>query len=201
MARLVPELFGHVIGDRRNRAGILHQLAEQRAKQEQREELRQKPGGAAHKSLGPVGEQGLAGEQRRQHGRDGREQQHAPSLERQPDQHAQSDQNAQQANEVGKAHDFSTPRVKRRDRRSSGRRVGAVDAEEFIGAARPSALSRDRNSHSALTFDEAPILGEFVGHDAMGQHSRPNACLRRCPDRRPDAAARSSAIPSTAAIE
>ena len=36
---LRAELLGHEIGDRRHRAAVLHQLAEQRAEQEEREEL------------------------------------------------------------------------------------------------------------------------------------------------------------------
>ena len=62
---LRAELLGHEIGDRRHRAAVLHQLAEQRAEQEERKELGQKAGRAAHERLRPVGEQRLPRKKRR----------------------------------------------------------------------------------------------------------------------------------------
>jgi lambda family phage portal protein len=55
-----PQAQGHEVRDRRDRAAVLHQLAEQGGEQEQREELRQEARGAAHEGLGPVCERRLA---------------------------------------------------------------------------------------------------------------------------------------------
>ena len=60
IARLLAETLGHEIRDRGHRAAVLHELAEQRAEQKQRKELRQKTRGAAHEDLCPIGKQRLA---------------------------------------------------------------------------------------------------------------------------------------------
>ena len=54
------KLLGHEASDDFDRAAVLHELAEQGAKEKQREELRQELRGAAHEGLGPVGEERLA---------------------------------------------------------------------------------------------------------------------------------------------
>jgi hypothetical protein len=65
---------------------ILHQLAEHRAEQKQRKELRQKCRGAAHEGLRPVGEQRFAAKGGGNERRRRRQHQHAPAAEREPDQ-------------------------------------------------------------------------------------------------------------------
>jgi hypothetical protein len=106
------ELLGHEARDGGNRARVFHQLAEHRAEQKQRKELRQESRGAAHEGLRPVGEQRLAakggGEERR--GR--RQHQYAPAAESEPNQKQQADKNAE------KSH-LNTRSAARRDRRWS----------------------------------------------------------------------------------
>ena len=82
-------------GDGGDRAAVLHQLAEQRAEQKQRKELREEARRADHEGLRPVGEQRLAGEQRCDQGRERRQQQHAPAPEGERDQKAEPDQDAE----------------------------------------------------------------------------------------------------------
>ena len=60
-----PKPLGHEFCDRRHRARILHELAEQRAQKKDREELHHELGRARHEGLRPMGEQRLAGQRRR----------------------------------------------------------------------------------------------------------------------------------------
>ena len=53
--------------------------------------------GAAHEGLRPVGQQRLAGEQRRDQGRQRRQQQHAPAAEGERDQQAEAEQDAEKS--------------------------------------------------------------------------------------------------------
>ncbi len=59
---LRTQAFGHVLGDRRYRAAVFHQLAEQRAKKKDRKELHDEARRTAHERLRPMGEQRLAGQ-------------------------------------------------------------------------------------------------------------------------------------------
>ena len=58
---LRAQALGHVFGDRGHRARILHELAEQRAKEKDREELHDELRRARHEGLRPMREQRLAG--------------------------------------------------------------------------------------------------------------------------------------------
>jgi hypothetical protein len=62
----------HEVGDGGNRAAVFHQLAEQSAKQKDREELREESRGALHERLRPVSEQRLARERCGEQGGGGR---------------------------------------------------------------------------------------------------------------------------------
>ena len=76
----LAERFGHEVGDRRDRAAVLHQLAEHGAEQKQRKELRQKPRGTAHEDLRPVAPAAARPPNSRGNQRGGRrKQQHAPA--------------------------------------------------------------------------------------------------------------------------
>ena len=67
-------------------SAVVHQLAEQRAKQEQGKELRHKLCRASHEGLRPVRKQRLAGRGRCNERRSWSEQKHAPAFVGQPDQ-------------------------------------------------------------------------------------------------------------------
>ena len=82
---LRAQLLRHEAGDRPDGAAVLHQLAEQGAEQEQREELRHEPRGAAHEGLRPVRQQGLAGEGGGDQCGGRRQQQHRPATIGEPD--------------------------------------------------------------------------------------------------------------------
>ena len=88
------------VGDRRHRAAVVHELAEQGAEQKQREELREEGRRAEHEGLGPARQQRLAGECGGEQGRRGSEQQYAPAAQRQPDQQRQAEQDPDQAHDV-----------------------------------------------------------------------------------------------------
>jgi len=104
-----PQLLGHEIGDRGDRPRVFHQLAEQGAEQKERKELGEEPRPAAHERLGPVGEDGLARDERRDDRGDRREQKNAPAFEGEPDQDAEADENPQKAYEIGAAHRLRPP--------------------------------------------------------------------------------------------
>jgi hypothetical protein len=57
---LRPKTLGHIFGDRRHRARVLHQLAEQGAKEKNREELHDELRRARHEGLRPVRKQRFA---------------------------------------------------------------------------------------------------------------------------------------------
>jgi hypothetical protein len=97
----LAELLGHEAGDGGDRAAILHQLAEHRAEQKQRKELRQESRGAAHEGLRPVGEQRLAAKGGGNERCGWRQHQHAPAAEREPDQKQQTDEDAEQSHLKG----------------------------------------------------------------------------------------------------
>jgi hypothetical protein len=90
-----PESFGHELRNGGDRATVVHQLAEQRTKQEQRKELRNEACGRTHEGLGPVGEQWIARESRRDQCRDGRQPEHAPAAKSQPDEQSEAEQDAE----------------------------------------------------------------------------------------------------------
>ena len=91
------ELLGHETRHGGDRAAVFHQLAEHRAEQKQRKELRQKRRGAAHEGLRPVGEQRLAAKGGGNERRGWRQHQHAPAAEREPDEKQQADKDAEQS--------------------------------------------------------------------------------------------------------
>ena len=80
-----PELLGHEAGDGFDRAAVVHQLAEERAEQKERKELREELGGAAHEGFRPMGKQRLSRRGSGDEGRGRRQQQHAPAAIGQPD--------------------------------------------------------------------------------------------------------------------
>ncbi len=91
---LGPEPLGHEGRDRRHRAGVLHQLAEQRAEQKDREELHDELGGARHERLRPVREHRLPRQPRGDDRGRGREQKNAPAAIGEPDEETERDEDA-----------------------------------------------------------------------------------------------------------
>lgn len=89
------ELLSHEMSDGRHRAAIVHQFAEERAEQEDREELRDEARAAVHESDSPMSEQRLPCEGRRDQRRDRREQQHAPPAVGEADQNAERNENSE----------------------------------------------------------------------------------------------------------
>ena len=90
------QLFRHEMGDGRHRPAVVHQLAEHRAQQEQREELQDEARGRTHERHRPVREQRLARRNGRDQRRDGRQHQHAPAAKREPDEDAKTHQDTDQ---------------------------------------------------------------------------------------------------------
>src|SRR5215831_5468474 len=76
--------FGHEARNGGHAAAVVHELAEQGAKQKQREELRQESRRAAHEGLCPVGEQRLQREDGGKQRGGWSEKEHAPAAQRQP---------------------------------------------------------------------------------------------------------------------
>jgi len=93
----LPKLFCYELRNRRDRAAVFHQFAEQRAEQKQWKELRQEMRRAAHKGLGPMGKQRFPGRCRGDQSGRRREQQDAPASIGQGDQEQESDQDSKQA--------------------------------------------------------------------------------------------------------
>ena len=192
---LRPEPLGHEARDRRHRAAVLHQLAEQRAEQEQREELHEESRRRAHEGLRPVGEQRLArdggGDQRR----GGRQHQHAPAAKGQPDE--------QRRGRAGcRAVRCPWPQTpsSSASRSSVERTPRSAPCASRNAVARLAALVAQHAEERPFG-DELRRIAEFehdVARDAVDAHPRPDARPRRCRDRRPAAAARSRAAPSAA---
>ena len=112
-----PQLLRHEIGDRGHRAAIFHQLSEQGAQQEDREELRDKVRRAVHENLRPIGNHPAAGESGDQNRRRRGEQQDAPAPERQPDEEREGEQDAEKPDHVTRSR-RSTSSGRILDRRS-----------------------------------------------------------------------------------
>src|SRR5271166_6239978 len=108
---LRPQLLCHETGDRGDRTAVLHQLAEQRPKQEQREKLRDKARRVVHEGLRPVGERRPSRESGGDQGRPGCQQQDAPAPIRQPDEEPQAEQDTEQSHP---SNALQQPRCRRR---------------------------------------------------------------------------------------
>jgi hypothetical protein len=80
------QTLGHEASNGRHGAAVLHELAEQRAKEKNWEELHDESCSAAHEGLRPMGEQRLSRQARRQDRRGRSEQKHAPAAIGEPDQ-------------------------------------------------------------------------------------------------------------------
>jgi hypothetical protein len=92
------KLVGDEASNDLDRAGILHQLAEQSTEEEQREELGEEFCRPLHEGQSPMRQQRLAGRARSDEGSGGRQQQNAPAAIRQPDQDEKTKEDA------GKSH-------------------------------------------------------------------------------------------------
>src|SRR5208282_5356923 len=97
---LRSQLFRHKIGNRRDGTTVLHQLAKQGPKQEQRKKLRDKSRPAVHESLRPVGEYWPSGERGGDKRRPGSEQQDAPAAIREPDEEREAEQDTKQSHRL-----------------------------------------------------------------------------------------------------
>ena len=97
MARPEPNFLVIKLGDRLDRAAVLHELSEQGPEQKQREELRKELGPANHENLGPVREKRLSRGRGRHERRSGRKQQNAPAPIGEPDQQSKGDDDAKKS--------------------------------------------------------------------------------------------------------
>src|SRR6516165_6337151 len=86
-----PQPFGHEPRDGGHAAAVVHELAEQGAKQKQREELGQEGRRTAHEGLCPVGEQRLQRECGGKQRGGWSEKEHAPAAQREPNEQRQSE--------------------------------------------------------------------------------------------------------------
>ena len=142
-----------------------------------------KAGCVAHEGLRPVCQQRLACQERSNQGAQRREKENAPAPIGEPDQQTKSDQDSDdthcassswQASFTDKLIRLSTPPAEHRDRRSTCcrdlRRDWSGNRRRSSG---PPPCSIARNSHSALSFDDAPNSASLVGHDPVGSHARP----------------------------
>jgi hypothetical protein len=119
---LGAQALGQILGDGLNRTAGFHQLAEQRAKQKDREKLRDKAGRVAHESLGPVCQQRLACQQRSNQGTQRREKQNGPAPIGKPDQQTERDQDS------GDAHHASSSQ----QARSTGKLIQSALRQQHI---------------------------------------------------------------------
>ena len=137
------KIFGHEAGDSLDGAAVLHQLPEQRPKQEQGKELSQKFCRTAHERLCPMRKQRRTCRSRR-HQSGGRcQQQHAPAAKGEPNQQSERGQDAKQTH--GSA--LCQQHVDIRGRALT--KVFAVLLEE--GAGGPPALGTQHQKEVALT--------------------------------------------------
>ena len=145
---MAAQALAHDLGDGRDSATILHELAEDGPQQKQRKELSEKAGSSSHEGLRPVGEERLAGERGSDERSSGSEQKHAPAAkgkchekpkaEQMPSRPIASDA-LQQAVEV--------------ERRTLAE-IASVVPQEGLAEERPASRNMRRKSHSALSFEE-----------------------------------------------
>jgi hypothetical protein len=90
------QLLDDEVRDRLGGAAVIHELAEQRAEQEQGKELTEKLRRAGHERLRPMGEQGLPRERRHDERCRGRQEENAPATIGERDQHSDSEKYAHQ---------------------------------------------------------------------------------------------------------
>ena len=103
------KLLRHEASDGLNRAAVLHQLPEQRAKQEDREEFHHELCGAAHESLRPMGKKRLLGEGGGHERRGRSEDEHAPSAIGEPDEKPERNQDAEEPHQTCSKSTLSFP--------------------------------------------------------------------------------------------
>ena len=132
-----------------DRAAVFHQLAEKCAEQKNREELREKLRRASHEGLRPVRKQRFARESRGDKGGSGCQQEHAPSLEREPYEQPEADQDA---DEDPSRHTPSSSVSRSKEDRWP--KLFPSFSRKCLGRRRPSSRSMHRNSHSALSLEE-----------------------------------------------
>ena len=175
MAWRGPRRSRHEARDRSHGAAVVHELAEQRAEQEQGKELRQELRGTSHECLRPMGEQRLPRKGGREKRRGGRQQENAPAAIGEPDQQSESDQDAQETHRSA---------LRQQHVEIGGRAVTDVVADARRGislaARRPSSRSIVRNSRSAIHLRGRAEVDQHIAHDSMRAHSRPTRALA-CP--------------------
>ena len=147
---LGTEALRHEARDRRDRAAVVHQLAEHGAQQEQREELQDESGRRAHERDRPVREQRLARRGGGDQCRGGREHEHAPAAKRQPDESAPSPSRMPSSPMPSQIPSSIASRssVERTPRSAP------CASRKAAAALRPSSRSMQKNGHSVRSLDE-----------------------------------------------
>src|SRR5262249_15240665 len=107
------QLLADVAGDGLHRSAVVHQFPEQRAEQEDGEELREESRGAGHEGLRPVREQRLARERGGGEGGERGEQQHAPASVRKTYEEREREQDADESHGQSPSSSSSRSKVER----------------------------------------------------------------------------------------